>query len=399
MKLLKKSNGSLALIALMVLLLQSCKKEDNGSLPTDNITAVYSLVSSSGVCGGAVVGGSYKPGVALDATNTVTLQVSVTKEGAYSLTTSTLNGYSFSGSGTFATMGLHTIALKGTGTPLALGTNTFLITGGSSAACSFTVTVSNNTLSTQPVDNDHLLFGNPSNAAPITDSAGNYLMQKGYYTLSYNRDRGTPNWVSWHLYSQDLGSVSRSDDFRADNTLPAGWYEVPEDAYSSSGFDRGHNVPSGDRTNTLSANQSTFLMTNMIPQAPTLNQTTWARMEDSLRLLVNAGYELYVIMGSYGSGGTGNNGFQTTIHSGRVTVPSNVWKVAVAIPNGNNDTTRVDAATRVIAVNIPNANAVNGNWKTYRTSVDAIEAATGYDLLSRLPVSLQAVVEAKVDNR
>jgi endonuclease G len=34
-----------------------------------------------------------------------------------------------------------------------------------------------------------------------------------------------------------------------------------------------------------------------------------------------------------------------------------------------------------------------GAWGTYRTSVDAIEAATGYDLLSNLSTSIQASIE------
>jgi endonuclease G len=103
-------------------------------------------------------------------------------------------------------------------------------------------------------------------------------------------------------------------------------------------------------------------------------------------------------MGNYGVGGAGSNGTATTINGGHVTVPSNIWKVAVILPNGNNDTARVDANTRIISVNVPNLNNVNANWKLYRTSIDAIEAATGYDILSRLPVSLQNVIEAKVDN-
>jgi len=60
----------------------------------------------------------------------------------------------------------------------------------------------------------------------------------------------------------------------------------------------------------------------MIPQAPDNNQQTWARMEDSLRRLVVAGNELYIMMGNYGAGGTGDNGFASTIHNGQVTVPA-----------------------------------------------------------------------------
>ncbi len=243
-----------------------------------------------------------------------------------------------------------------------------------------------------------MYFGNPSNAAFLTDSANNYLMRKDYYALSYSRDRGTPNWVSWHLFANDLGSTPRQDDFREDNTLPAGWYRVQDASYTASGFDRGHNTPSADRTSTVAANSATFLMTNMIPQAQYNNQVVWADMEDSLRRLVNQGNELYIIMGSYGKGGTGNGGYKTTIDAGRVTVPSNIWKIAIVIPNGDNDSARVTTNTRVIAVDIPNTNTLFSNWKTYRTSVDAIEAATGYDLISRMPALLQAALEARVDN-
>jgi len=247
-------------------------------------------------------------------------------------------------------------------------------------------------------DNDHMLFGNPSNAAPIVDSFGNFLMRKPFYSTSYNRDRGIPNWVSWHLFIDDLGSAPRQDDFRPDNSLPTGWYQVSDFSYSGSGFDRGHNIPSADRTSSTSANSATFLMTNIIPQAPDQNQNVWARFEDSLRRLVNLGSELYIVMGNYGIGGTGNSGYKTTIDGGHVTVPSNLWKIAIVLPNGNNDSSRVTTATRVIAVNIPNANNAGANWKDYRVSIDEIENITGYDLLNRLPASLQAQLEARVDN-
>jgi endonuclease G len=250
-----------------------------------------------------------------------------------------------------------------------------------------------------PGDNDNMLMGNPSAAVASISYPANYLMVKTYYALSYNRDRGTPNWVSWHLGSSDLGSTPRQDDFRADNTLPSGWYQVQATSYSGSGFDRGHNCPSADRTSSVSANSATFLMTNMIPQAPNNNQQTWANLENYGRSLVNAGNEVYIIMGCYGQGGTGSNGTVNTIDNGRVTVPSRVWKVLVVLPNGSNDLSRVSTGTRVIAVNTPNINSVNSDWKQYRTSVDAIESATGYDLLSNVPASVQQVLEAKVDNQ
>lgn len=247
-------------------------------------------------------------------------------------------------------------------------------------------------------DDGNLLLGNPSGAGGVS-LPNNYLMTKTYYTLSYSRDRGTPNWVSWHIQASDLGTTSRTDGFKADTSLPSGWYQVQNSSYSGSGFDRGHNCPSGDRTASTDSNAATFLMTNMMPQAPNNNQQTWANLENYTRSLVKAGSEVYVICGSYGQGGTGSLGGTTkTIDNGKVTVPSNIWKIIVVLADGSNDLSRITASTRVIAVNTPNINSINTDWKTYRTSVKNIETATGYSFLSNLPTAVQTALKQKVDN-
>lgn len=248
-------------------------------------------------------------------------------------------------------------------------------------------------------DDDNILMGNPSNATTDTVSHDNLLMVKTYYSLSYNRSRGTPNWVSWHLHASDLDTFSRSEDFRADTALPTGWYRVCKTCYQGSGFDRGHNCPSADRTASAEANSATFLMTNMFPQAPNLNQQRWARLESFERSLVQQGNELYIVVGSFGTGGTGRNGTKNVINNGHVTVPSTIWKVIVVIPDGTNDLSRVAASTRVIAVMMPNVNNTGSDWKSFRTSVDAIELASGYDLLSNLPFTIQQILETRVDNQ
>ncbi|MDO7885987.1 DNA/RNA non-specific endonuclease [Hymenobacter cheonanensis] len=253
-------------------------------------------------------------------------------------------------------------------------------------------------------DNDNLAMGNPSGATPDTNFPNNYLLTKSQYVVGYNASQGKPNWVSWHLDKSNRGAVGRAGDFASDPSLPTGFYQVQPTSYSGTGFDRGHNCPSADRTNTIPDNTATFLMSNMMPQAPRNNQQTWAGLENYTRTFVDTGnYEVYIVCGSYGKGGTGvlTNGtlvYAETIDQGRVQVPSRTWKVIVLLPVGSNDVARVDASTRIIAVDLPNDNGLDTNWGVYRTSVDAIEAATGYDLLSALPTSVQAVVEAKVDN-
>ena len=251
---------------------------------------------------------------------------------------------------------------------------------------------------TAPVLPEHLTLGNPSGATTDDAQPTNYLLSKAQYALSYHRDQGKPNWVSWHLNSAWIGSAARQDDFRLDPALPATWYRVGASSYTGSGFDRGHNCPSADRTSTVADNSATFFMTNMMPQAPRNNQQTWANLEDYCRTFLAVGNEVYVICGSYGRGGTGTNGFLTTLDQGRVTVPARCWKVVVVLPVGADDANRVNSTTRVIAINTPNDNSISTAWGSYRTSVDAIEAATGYDILSAVSTSVQQVIETRVDN-
>ena len=242
-----------------------------------------------------------------------------------------------------------------------------------------------------PVPGEHLTMGNPSNAVTSVAEPLNYLMEKPQYAESYNRDNGEANWVSWHLDATWLGSAPRQNDFRADTTLPLGWYQVQATDYSGSGFDRGHMCPSADRTITINANSATFLMTNMIPQLPANNQVVWANLESYCRTLVSQGNELYIISGGFG--------LQYYIANGHVAVPAQTWKVIIVLPNGTNDAARVTTSTRTIAVVIPNSGTINSDWRTYRVSVDQVEAITGFDFFSNVSPGIQAVIEGRVDNQ
>ena len=253
---------------------------------------------------------------------------------------------------------------------------------------------------TIPTRDDNMAMGNPSGATSVVTNTNNYLMTKAQYTLSYNNSKGEANWVSWHLSKAWLGSIDRCDCFTSDASLPSGYFKATTSNYTSTGFDRGHLCPSGDRTTSDTDNAHTFFMTNMTPQAPNMNEVTWEAFESYCRSLTSTGNELYIIAGWSGTGGTGSNGGTTnTIASGAINVPSYFWKIAVVLPVGSNDVSRVTTSTRVIAIKMPNTQTVNAHtWDYYRTSVDAIETLTGYDFLSNVPTSIQSVIEARVDN-
>jgi endonuclease G len=243
----------------------------------------------------------------------------------------------------------------------------------------------------------HLTMGNPSHAG---SDPSNYLMEKPEYALSYNRDLGRPNWVSWHLSDEWVGTLTRVDTFRPDPQVPPEWYRVQNFDFSGSGFDRGHMTPNADRDKETSIpiNQATFLMSNMVAQAPGNNQGPWASLEGYLRTLVEQEHdELYIVSGPAGVGGTGSlGGTTTTLADRHVTVPASTWKVALVLPkDAGNDLLRVNCSTRTIAVIMPNQDSIrNDPWENYLTTVDAVETLTGYDFFSNLPEPYQRCIEA-----
>ncbi|PDW02235.1 DNA/RNA non-specific endonuclease [Candidatus Viridilinea mediisalina] len=239
-----------------------------------------------------------------------------------------------------------------------------------------------------PTVSRHLALGNPSDAVASVREPTNYLIVRDQYALSYHRDQGIPNWVAWHLQLSDLGDVQRySGRFITDTSLPEGWYRVTHADYTNSGYDRGHMTPSGDRTATEEDNIATFILTNIVPQAPANNQGIWAQLEDHARRLVRDGNEVYIVSGGHGSLGT--------LADGRLNIPESLWKVLLVLPAAaGDDAARVTPDTEVIAIWTPNDDSVAGTaWEDYLTSVRCIEERTGLDFFSAVNPVIQDLIE------
>jgi hypothetical protein len=96
--------------------------------------------NAGGDCLPSTVYGQYQKDTALRASNYIDVQVNVTFPGTYSITSDTVNGYSFKGTGTLGNPGLNTVRLYGSGKPLAAGTDLFIIRYGTST-CVALITV------------------------------------------------------------------------------------------------------------------------------------------------------------------------------------------------------------------------------------------------------------------
>ncbi len=230
------------------------------------------------------------------------------------------------------------------------------------------------------INNIDISNNNPSRAN--NKNLNNLLIVKEEYILSYNCSKGIANWVGWRTNQEDLGDLSRSDDFREDESLPKNCYQVDENDYRGSGYDRGHLMPSGDRTKSKQANSSSFLMINMLPQNPSNNREVWRELEIYSRKLVNQGFTLYTF--------AGGNGELKRINKGKISVPKYTWKV-VLIENSNSG--EVDA----IAVIMPNSEKVRKtDWTDYLVTVDKVEEITNYDFFSYLNDNVEEEIESKI---
>lgn len=235
-------------------------------------------------------------------------------------------------------------------------------------------------------------FGEPQDA----DSSDDFIVRYPQYTASYNPNRGSPNWVSYDLDATHFGAEDRCDCFTADPALPASFPHLTTADYTGAGtfhgygIDRGHMTRSFDRTSASLDNAVTYLFTNVVPQAADLNQGPWAILENELGDFArNQNKEVYIINGVAGNKGTLKN-------EGKIVIPTSTWKVAVILPRDHGLADIVDYRdVQIIAVNMPNDPGVrNVAWQTYQTTVDAIEALSGYDLLALLPDAVETAVES-----
>jgi endonuclease G len=232
-------------------------------------------------------------------------------------------------------------------------------------------------------------LGNPSRATNDPANKNNFLLVKRQYTLSYNNDKGEPNWVSWSLQSSDIGDAERQNNFHPEAALPDGYKRVTPNDYTGTGFDRGHVCNSKDRSSSAEDNSETFSMANMLPQTPDLNRQVWESLESYCRNLVKQGNQLFIIAGGYGSA-------KTIGKSNKVNVPTNCWKVVLVFPQGSSD---INKNTRVIAVDMPNVQGIaTDSWQKYLTTIQDLKRKTGYDFFSSVPQDVKNALETKKDS-
>jgi endonuclease G, mitochondrial len=168
---------------------------------------------------------------------------------------------------------------------------------------------------------------------------------------------------------RDTGSFKRNSRFFLDPNVPTECQQTSTKAYGS-GYDRGHLVPANHLDYSASAIKAANTMTNILPQASTMNRGAWEPTEEIIECYRDID-ELLVIGGVI----WGNNPDDDFIHSHGIKTPDAFWKVVIR-GNGQDE--------RDIAWVVPNSSEATKRWlDDYLVSIDELEDETG----EKIPVA------------
>jgi len=128
------------------------------------------------------------------------------------------------------------------------------------------------------------LFGEPQHVPGWPHGPTEEIIRDGYVLENSLADK-IPLWVCEHLGEEDLGGPLKRpqpEPFGPDPKLPVGSRAELKD-YRHSGYDRGHQAPSGDETKNQSLQNDTYFLSNMVPQIDQFNQHPWEQLEEMVR--------------------------------------------------------------------------------------------------------------------
>jgi endonuclease G len=204
--------------------------------------------------------------------------------------------------------------------------------------------------------------------------------------MMYDKKEKVAYWVAYPHHPSYIGSAGRTDNWQLDPSVSS--VIQPNYFATISGYDRGHQIPSADRTVTTEANSQTFYFTNMTPQLGALNQQLWANLEGQVRDWMYQSDTLYVVTGAILKtvGGNETVNYATDSKGMKVAVPNYYYKVLLRLKSGKYDSIGFWVEHRAYG----NGQATAAITK----SVDQIELLTGFNFFASLPKAVQDDTEA-----
>lgn len=164
----------------------------------------------------------------------------------------------------------------------------------------------------------------------VDDADSIIYLQRQSFVVWYHVERNIPIFVAWSLSHNDLGANRRprSQTFLTDFGCPRP--RAKSSDYTRSGYQRGHLCPSADRSANDASMRATFIMSNVAPMTPRLNQMSWAQAEEYARIVARGGHRCQMVAGSLMP-----DSVRQWLKLGHVAIPDSFFRACV-VPDSPN---------------------------------------------------------------
>jgi len=240
-----------------------------------------------------------------------------------------------------------------------------------------------------PIGKAELFFGNLDRASLDDHEHRHSLLEHPGLTISYSGQNRTANWVAWDLTEQDLKGRplmprQLTEDVRAGG---AQWLSTADQIISEKLIPL-QLCPPQDRLADRTAQQSTYLMTNVVPSYVAVTNGPWQDFEQHCRGLVKQGFVCHVIAGTMV-----DELHPRMVPKSNIRIPDALWKAVLVSPPGVSSASDVDAHCQLLVIRVPNRpDITDKSWKAYTTTAAAIDAATGLNLLMSFKPDIAAML-------
>lgn len=218
------------------------------------------------------------------------------------------------------------------------------------------------------------------------------------FTICFDREHKLATWVAYPLHDDHIGSTGRTEDWQYGPGVPTQYQPNLSKSYSGN-YDRGHQIPSGDRTGSKEMNRPTFYYSNMTPQASQFNQGGWASLENDVRSEICSD-TLYVVTGAlFLTTNDSSIAKSTTDRDGKTCpIPSHYYKVLLRTKNGNTGKAikNITNASEIkaIAILIKHKSTCNIQTSDY-ISISELERQSGYTFFPALNDAIEDEVKSQ----
>lgn len=214
---------------------------------------------------------------------------------------------------------------------------------------------------------------------PARDDVSVRILENTAYVTGYSDKRKNPLWTAFKLIPERQPiNYKRPRDFRTDDRTAA---RVHDSDFRNSGYQRGHMAPNSPIADCWGqkAQVETFLLSNICPQSPALNEKVWEDMERAEATRYSRSEPVWIICGPLFSD-------KPAVIKHGVQVPERFYRIVVREHAGRPE---------VLAFDVPQDVTGNEKPQQFLSRVRDIEKEAELDFMWELPDDIENDIETK----